>query len=57
MSKLAVFGGDSVVPEGLVVHWPNVTQEDKAAVIPRRNFSMLRLLYTRSTRRLVLCLL
>jgi dTDP-4-amino-4,6-dideoxygalactose transaminase len=33
MSKLAVFGGDSVVPEGLVVHWPNVTQEDKAAVM------------------------
>ncbi len=33
MAKLAVFGGERTVPEGLVVHWPNVTPEDKAAVM------------------------
>ena len=33
MGKLAVFGGEPAVTEGLVKAWPNVTDDDKAAVM------------------------
>lgn len=33
MGKLAISGGDRVVPEGMIKPWPHITEEDKRAVM------------------------